>query len=84
MKEIEIKKVVKEVVKDVRCNICGQSMLGQDCGNTCGLSAGVFGNYDSTHLEDQAEYWFDICEKCLVEKIFPMFSIPVIQKEKPV
>ena len=70
------KTVEQEVVEDVICNVCGKSTIGKDCGNICGLVANVGGNYDSTHLpDDESHLEFAICEKCLVEKVFPLFTI---------
>ncbi len=67
-----------DVVTDVLCNVCGES-LHPECappGNYEGLvDKTICGGYGS-RLGDGIAYNFSICEKCLEEKIFPMFKDP--------
>ena len=74
-----------EIVDDIICNKCGES-LKVFLGNTgvhdfYGMAeVTVSGGYESEHIEDLTEYSFALCEKCLVE-LFKSFKIPVEEKE---
>lgn len=83
------KKVVKEVeiIQDILCNRCGDSLLIQisDCGlfddepeyEIIGLADIIYtGSYWSTNpIKDMMTYKFNICEKCL-GILFQDFKIP--------
>lgn len=71
MKLTSIRKIEEEFTEDIVCNKCGKSLAVKDesgevmefCGIYCNISGGYFNNY----IEDGAEYWFDLCEECVVE-----------------
>jgi len=70
----QTKQVVETVIEDILCNKCGES-----CKTRIGNYEGVIeysmtGGYDS-HLGDNVEFIFSICERCL-EKLFKEFKIP--------
>ena len=67
-----LKKVV--VVEDILCNGCGASLKSSN-DDYYGLpTVTVSGGYNSTHLLDNAQYEFALCEKCLKE-LFDKFKL---------
>lgn len=82
-----MKKLIKElkeveVVKEVNCNKCAESLKVSESGSDefYGLvGAKVHGGYFSTDLEDGTEYEFDLCEKC-VKEMFDSFKMEVSKK----
>jgi hypothetical protein len=79
MKKLETQTITKttEVVIDVLCNKCGESLIeGKGSGGEAiyGLAhAHVSTGYFSPALGDGNEYEFDLCEKCLKE-LFKTFK----------
>lgn len=74
MRKTKIVSIEQELTDKVICNKCGTNMFNEM--NVCGLSADVYGAYDSTHLFDGNSYHFDLCEECLT-KLFNEFKHPV-------
>ena len=75
MKKYKTVTTKMEVVEDIICNKCGES-LRVDEYNFCGLEdAKVIGCYGSKHIGDLVEYEFHLCEKCVMELI-ESFKIP--------
>ena len=64
-----------DVIADIVCNMCGQSLMCDFQFNGL-VEASILGGFDSTHLADDVTYTFSICEKCLCEHIFSKFIIP--------
>lgn len=77
------KKVTHEslLVDEVTCNKCGSSCKGVDIGNVTGLEVVYHTNYDNNILPDVTTYYFDICEKCLVE-FMGTFKMPAETQEQ--
>ena len=90
----EIKKVNAEVITDVICNKCGQSLVldryfinnpvrldhGEEGLQIYGLKEiTVSGGYLSTHLDDATQYKFSLCEKC-TKDLMDSFVIPAETK----
>jgi hypothetical protein len=63
------KKITHEslVIDNITCNKCGNDCRQPDAHNSTELSAVYHTNYDNNILPDVTTYYFDICEKCLVE-----------------
>lgn len=55
-----------EVVVDVTCDRCGESLCGQsrETRNVNGVRVTGSGAWDSTHIPDGAEIDLDVCERC--------------------
>ena len=66
--------ITTDVVEDVICNKCGQS-LKSDMNFTGLTEATVRGLYDSPKLTDETAYTFSLCEECLLD-LFSTFKIP--------
>jgi len=83
MKKTKNIKVNREVVEDIICNKCGQSLLVLDEGikDYSGLiEYEIIGGYCSPVFADCSKYTFSLCEKCLNE-LFKTFKIPAYQEE---
>ena len=75
MRRTKEQTVVEEVIDDIICNKCGESLKTPDGYGFEGLiGAVVVGGYGSRHLGDMNEYRFDVCERCLVSW-FDTFNI---------
>lgn len=55
-----------QVVTDILCDRCGQSLKGH-LGNLNGVKVSGGGAYDSTHFPDMHSFSVDVCEKCCAE-----------------
>jgi hypothetical protein len=82
---IKIKTIEKtekiEEIQDIACNLCGLSLSNNireghltNFGYS-GLSTVIHGGYDSKAIGDMTKIRFDICEHCLIDKVFPLFII---------
>lgn len=82
----KVKKTIETVeTVDVLCNVCGQSCCNQKRDKVKNpmylefsglIEIEVQGGYDSQRIGDMYADKFSICEHCLVDKIYPLFSIP--------
>jgi len=61
----QVERTVYEVDKII-CNKCGKDTIGDQCDGAL-QNAKVSGGYNSTHIEDGAQYSFDLCESCVVD-----------------
>lgn len=76
----EVTEVV-EVVEDMLCNKCGNSLRSKITEEFYGLTETfVSGGFDSTHLKDMERLSFALCEGCLVE-ILETFKHPPTQHD---
>jgi hypothetical protein len=83
MKKYKVEKVEQIVVDKITCNYCGEvcntgfdePVISSD------VKDFISGGYCSEYLGDGTRYYFDICEKCLVEEIFPKFKIAVVKDD---
>lgn len=55
-----------EVVTDVTCDRCGNSMKGE-IGNINGITVRGSGAFDSTHFPDMCKINADVCEFCAAQ-----------------
>lgn len=58
-----------QVVEDILCDRCGNSLKGH-IGNLNGVVIRGSGSYDSTHFPDRLDggsFVVDVCEKCCAE-----------------
>ena len=54
--------VVREVVLDVHCNLCGESCIVDRCTN--GTRIAETGGWSGTFPPDMEEWSLDVCERC--------------------
>jgi hypothetical protein len=77
-----VKTVEQEVVIDILCNQCGESLMRWCAGNengirACGIRASMTSAYDSPVLpDDNLRLSFALCEPCVVE-IAKGFKLPM-------
>ena len=69
-----------DVVDDVVCDRCGETMKGF-AGNYNGVTISGSGAYDSTHFPDGAVVHADVCEKCASEWFKTFKTHPVIEDD---
>ena len=72
---MKIKKVVEkqvEITEALVCNFCG---LKYNDNEFEGTNACANIGYNAKHLDDGDFFVFEICEKCLKEKLFPIFKV---------
>ncbi len=76
-----LKTVVEAALEDVICNKCGgscKSFMGSYYGL---IEAQVSGGYESSHLGDETEWRFSMCEMCLYQ-LFKTFKIdPLVDED---
>jgi hypothetical protein len=72
IKEKVRKRIIRTVVKDVLCNLCGESCMGTQHEGTShphryltGGSMATVGGYESAFPPDYEQWRFDLCEPCL-------------------
>lgn len=64
--EKKIEQVESDVIKDIVCNLCGESCMASDGMNTTECSVQADGCYSSAFPPDLETWKFDLCEHCLV------------------
>lgn len=74
MRVYKEKQVVYKEETDVICNKCGQTCKPKY--NHIGLCGYISGCYESELFEDNVDYLFDLCEKCVWDLV-QTFKIPV-------
>jgi hypothetical protein len=62
------------VIDDITCNICGESLLCCEMNYEGLADVRLRGGYGSV-LGDEVQYNFSICEVCLRDKVFPLFTV---------
>lgn len=81
------------VVADILCNICGETLCWSGRGpwikdrevgrvealtEAYGVRTEMTGGFSSKFVDDCKRYEFAICERCIVQKVFPLFTLPAI------
>jgi len=67
------------VIDEILCNICRQNCINLSNSNEID---GIHGYMEINKLASWDTWEFDICRKCLEDKIFPMFAIPLTSDEE--
>ncbi len=84
MRKMKVEQITKEVVDDIFCNKCGNSLkvdIQDNLFDFYGLTnVEIWGGYFSPVLADMSEYHFDLCEKCVAE-LMNSFKIPALITE---
>ncbi len=71
--------VTKEIVTDVRCNLCGESCLdSDDPHNNLGCDVNAHGCYGSAFPSDSTAWHFDLCQLCLAFLVSKFKIYPAI------
>ena len=78
----ETKTVEQEVITDILCNQCGESLMRWSGGNENGIRALMTSGYDSPIIPDvDLMLTFAICEPCVIE-IAKGFKIPMFDETR--
>lgn len=80
MKTTTTKKIKKQVVSKVTCDICGCSTENPEINNNYDndfseyININVNAGYNSKYFTDGLSFGLDMCEKCFSTKVLPLFK----------